>query len=155
MEDVETILEATDTVLVVDWPSQDVPETLARAGFTVIVQGGPGPEDYSTYECSGDAVIARRTGTVPEHVDLIYAHRPMEELPGLVARGEELGAKAIWLQSGLAATGTRDSTGCWVPEEELRMARQLVESGGLAFFHEPYIAEAVRQLRRSRPSTEE
>ena len=37
-------------MLVVDYPSKDVPETLARGGFAVTVQGGPGPEDYVDYE---------------------------------------------------------------------------------------------------------
>ncbi len=41
------ILQAVETVLVTDWPSRDVPEALVRAGFHVVVHGGPGPEDYS------------------------------------------------------------------------------------------------------------
>jgi hypothetical protein len=35
------ILRETGSVLVVDWPSKDVPETLTRAGYTVLVKGGP------------------------------------------------------------------------------------------------------------------
>jgi hypothetical protein len=37
--------EIFQTILVIDWPSKEVPETLARAGFRVVVRGGPGPED--------------------------------------------------------------------------------------------------------------
>ncbi len=44
------ILECAHSILVIDWPSKDVPESLARAGFHVIAKGGPGPEDYSAYE---------------------------------------------------------------------------------------------------------
>jgi hypothetical protein len=40
------ILKTANTILVIDWPSKDVPESLARAGFQVIVKGGPGPGDY-------------------------------------------------------------------------------------------------------------
>jgi hypothetical protein len=42
-------LEAVKTVLIIDWPSKEVPEMLATAGLNVVVRGGPGPEDYSTY----------------------------------------------------------------------------------------------------------
>ena len=37
MTQVEPILAMARTVVVVDWPSRDVPDTLARAGFTVLV----------------------------------------------------------------------------------------------------------------------
>ncbi len=48
-----------DTVLVIDWPTKDVPETLTRAGLRVVVRGGPGPEDYSVYELNnGDESAA-------------------------------------------------------------------------------------------------
>lgn len=36
---VDEILRATQSVLVVDWPSRDVPDTLARAGYDVHVHG--------------------------------------------------------------------------------------------------------------------
>ena len=44
------ILRAVETVLVIDWPSKEVPELLARARPRVVVRGGPGPEDYSIYQ---------------------------------------------------------------------------------------------------------
>ena len=44
------ILRAVETVLVIDWPSKEVPELLARARLRVLVRGGPGPEDYSIYQ---------------------------------------------------------------------------------------------------------
>lgn len=39
MDPVE-VLKNVRTVLVIDWPSKDVPEELALAGFHVYVQGG-------------------------------------------------------------------------------------------------------------------
>jgi hypothetical protein len=36
MTDVARLLRGTKTVLLVDWPSREVPETLARAGYAVI-----------------------------------------------------------------------------------------------------------------------
>jgi hypothetical protein len=38
-------LKDMNTVLVIDWPTKDVPESLTMAGFHVVVRGGPGPED--------------------------------------------------------------------------------------------------------------
>jgi hypothetical protein len=58
---------------VIDWPSREVPETLARAGFHVVVRGGPGPEDYLAYELDSsrnlaqnpDEVVVRHIGRAP------------------------------------------------------------------------------------------
>ncbi len=40
--DLKEIFRTVQTILVIDWPSKEVPETLARAGFRVVVRGGPG-----------------------------------------------------------------------------------------------------------------
>jgi hypothetical protein len=37
----ERVLRAAHTVLVVDWPSRDVPTSVAALGFAVPVRGGP------------------------------------------------------------------------------------------------------------------
>jgi hypothetical protein len=134
-------------VLVIDWPSRDVPDTLTRAGYTTIVKGGPEPDNYSTYELRDGEVVARRLGGAPEHVDLIYAHRPFDELLGIVALAERVGAKGIWCQSGLSSDGAKDPKGCFVPEERSRRSRQIVEAAGLSYVDDLYIADAVRGLR--------
>jgi len=145
------ILRVVETVLVIDWPSKEVPELLARSGLRVVVHGGPGPEDYSIYEInkgevnSGE-VMERRTGRPPERAELIYSYRPLSELPGIIATAKELGAKTIWYQSGVAATGGKDPRGCWVADEELTLARNLVEAAGLRFIADPYIGEVARSL---------
>lgn len=140
------VLQSVHTVLVVDWPSGDVPDTLARAGFEVTVHGGPGPEDYSVYEYADGEVQVRHVGVAPAQVDLVYAHRPMAELPGIIATAQTLRAKTIWLQSGLTSSGTPDHRGCWVPQEDSRTARELAEAAGLAYLDEPYIADEVRHM---------
>jgi len=141
------ILRSVETVLVIDWPSKEVPRQLALAGLRVVVRSGPGPEDYTAYELNnveaGGEVVTRRTGHPPEEADLIYAFRPLNELPGIIATARELGAKAIWTQSGLSAAGKKDLKGCWVPDGELQAARKLVESAGLLYISEPYIVEAL------------
>lgn len=145
----KALLDDVHTVLVIDWPSKDVPESLAFAGIHVVVRGGTGPEDYSAYELKNGAVIPRHVGRPPEHVDLIYSHRPLNELPQIIGLAKKLGAKAIWTQSGLSGAGTNDPKGCWVPEEELRAARDLVQSAGLNYISGPYIGDAAREVRTS------
>jgi predicted CoA-binding protein len=139
-----------DTVLVIDWPTTDVPESLALAGFHVVVRGGPGPGDYSVYELNNGKVVTQHLGGAPERVELIYSHRPASELAGIIATAKSIGAKTIWTQSGLSAAGVNDPKGCWVPEQELRLARNLVESAGLTYITEPYIGDVARQVRTSR-----
>jgi hypothetical protein len=107
VSEAEQILGAARTVVVVDWPSRDVPDTLARAGYTVLVKGGPGPA----------ASLAR-----------------------------QLGATAIWHQSGLASIGAKDPHGCWMEPGASQTARAIVEAAGLAYVESPYIADEVRRL---------
>jgi hypothetical protein len=59
----QELLRSAQSVLLVDWPSRDVPDTLAEAGYAVFVKNGPGPEDFNP--------------APPEHVDLVYCHRPL------------------------------------------------------------------------------
>ena len=139
-----------DTVLVIDWPTKDVPESLTLAGFHVVVRGGPGPEDYSVYELNNGEVVTRHLGRPPDRADLIYSHRPFSELPEIIVTAKNFDAKTIWTQSGLSAAGVNDPKGCWVPEEEQRLARNLVEAAGLNYVTEPYIGDVAREIRESR-----
>jgi CoA binding domain len=159
------IFRTVQTILVIDWPSKELPEALTRAGFHVVVRGGLGPEDYSAYELdrsrspaqnlaqslahdpahnSGEVVV-RHIGRAPEYADLIYSYRPLSELPEIVTTAKRLGAKTIWTQSGLSAAGVNDPKGCWVEEEELRPARILVESAGLRYITGPYIGDVAQR----------
>jgi len=144
--DAQTILSGAHAVLVVDWPSRDVPDALVRGGFTVVVHGGPGPEDYAPYELERGEVVVRPAGPAPLRADLVYSHRPVDELPGIVELARTLGATTVWLQSGRGAGGAKDVTGCWMPDDESRRAREIVESAGLVYLDQPYIGDAVREL---------
>lgn len=147
------ILKSAQTILVIDWPSKDVPESLARAGFHVIVRGGPGPSDYSTYELIDGKIVEAKLGHAPERADLIYSHRPFSELPGIIAIAKNIHAKTIWTQSALSAAGINDPNGCWVPDDELHAARRLVEAAGLNYTWQPYIGDLARESRRAGAST--
>jgi predicted CoA-binding protein len=150
MDHLKGVFNGVKTILVIDWPSKEVPEALALAGFDVVVRGGPGPEDYSAYEVKEGQIVTRHVGRPPEHADLIYSYRSLGEITGIVATAKALHARTIWTQSGLTPDGKRDPRGCWVPQEELQRARDLVQSAGLNHVSEWYIAEYVREFRVAR-----
>jgi len=149
-QDAKEILERCKTILVIDWPSKDVPDTLTLAGFNVVVKGGPGPEDYFAHEVKDGKVESRRTGRPPDQADVIYSYRPLSELPEIISLAKTLGAKAIWTQSALSSAGVKDLKGCWLAEENLASARDMVESAGLKYISQPYIGQVVREMRESR-----
>jgi predicted CoA-binding protein len=140
------VLRQSQAVLVVDYPTRDVPEALARGGFSVTVHGGPGPEDYNDYELHDGDVVVRHRGKPPDTADLVYVHRPVNELPEIVLMTAALGARAIWLQSGERSDGEKDPQGCWLDDERSQQARTVVEDAGLAYVQEPYIGDVVRML---------
>lgn len=131
----EEILRAAKTVLVVDWPSREVPDTLVRAGYDVVVRGGPAPDDYSTYLFDGEEVVVQRTDRPLDRADLVYSYRPLDELPEIVEQAQNFGAHAVWVQ---------------LPPEESKRARVIVETAGLAFVDGPYLPDAVRALGNRR-----
>jgi len=144
------ILSSVETILLVDWPSKDVPEALTRAGFRVFVHGGPAPEDYSAYVVDNSEVVSRYLGHPPEQADLVYSYRPLSELPEILALASKLKAKTLWTQSGFSAAGKDDVKGCWLPENELQSAQGMVKAAGLHNVTQPYIADAAREARSSR-----
>lgn len=143
MTDVQSILARARAILVVDWPSTDVPHALARAGYEVVVHGGPGPEDYTAYELVDGEVVDRHVGRTPERADIVYTFRPLAELDDLVDVALGLGATTLWVQSGLTVDGDKDPTGCWMPAADSAMARAKVEAAGLAYVDRPYIVDAL------------
>ena len=144
LEAAARILAEARSVLVIDWPSRDVPASLAFAGYTVFVKGGPGPADYAAWELDSGEPVSRPLGREPGRVDLVYCHRPFGELPGIIALAQRFGARAFWWQTGLASDGTKDPSGCWIPPGESDQARELAAAAGLAYVDDVYIADAVR-----------
>jgi hypothetical protein len=140
------LLRAAETVLLIDWPNRDVPEALARAGLEVLANEGP-QRGYNRHVADGVEVRTVPVSHAPTHADLVYAFRPIDELADIVERALALGAKAVWYQSGLDRTGAQDPRACWLPPDELSEARRVVESAGLAFVSEPYIADVAREAQ--------
>jgi predicted CoA-binding protein len=149
MSDAEQILSNCSSVLLIDWPSAEVPDTLARAGWTVHVKGGPGADDFSLRELHNDAVISRESGHRPNRVDLIYVHRPVAELPHVIDMAREMGVRALWYQSGLTSDGAREARGCWLSQEDSRHARAAVERAGLLYMDDRYIVDVVNELSQN------
>ena len=68
----------------------------------------------------------------PEHADIVYSHRPEDELPGIIDLAQQIGARAVWCE-------TRSATAC-----------EQVESAGLVYVDAPQIADAARaNVRRA------
>jgi predicted CoA-binding protein len=143
-------LHSAHTILVIDWPTKEVPESLTLAGFHVVVHGGPGPEDYSVYELNNGNVVPRHLGRPPERADLVYSHRPLSELPQIIATAKNLHAKTIWTQSGLSAAGVNDPQGCWIAQEQMQSAQNLVQSAGLNYITQPFIGDVAREIQALR-----
>ena len=147
MSDAEEILRDAGSVLLVDWPSTDVPDALARAGYTVYVKAGPGAGDYAVRELRGGEVVSSPAGHRPAHADLVYSFRPLSELPAIIGLARQVGAMAVWHQSGLDAPGRESPRGCWMDDADSRAARALVEAAGLHYVDTAYIADTARRIR--------
>lgn len=140
MTEASDLLAQVKTVLLIDWPSRDVPDALALGGFTVFSE----EDKPRLYEADSEKVVAREVERLPDHADLVYAHRPIDELPDIVSTARSLGAKAVWLQSGRDETGAKDPRACWFSPDDSRRAREIVEGASLDYIEAPYIADAVR-----------
>jgi len=145
------ILQHAHTILLVDWPSRDVPETLVRAGFTIYVKGGPNPDDFFLHDWRDNQLVQKRIGHPPAHADLVYSYRPLSELPGIIDLAKSLGAKTLWTQSGRCSDGREDSRGCWLPDSDRLAATRQIQAAGLHHTTQPYIADVARQLTPAHP----
>ncbi len=144
MTDANSVLAGARSFLLIDWPTRKVPDTLARAGYEVVVHGGPGPEDYTAYEIADGEVVERRVGAPPAHADVVWTYRPLDELPDAVAAAARCGAGVVWVHSGLGEDGGADPEGCWLPADDAAAAKAVVEAAGLAYLDRPSLAGAVR-----------
>jgi predicted CoA-binding protein len=122
-------LAASRVVLLIDWPTREVPESLAQAGYEVVSHDGPSPLDHNAYDVVDGVLVTRNVGAHPEHADLLYNHRPIDELPGIIDLANRVGAATVWCETGSSE------------------AREMVEAAGLVYADEP-IVEAARATRR-------
>jgi len=108
------ILKTAKAILLIDWPSPDVPRALVDAGFTVY---GYSPNRYSVAELVDDGtgtkkMIFRKLDDHPGSVDIVNVFRPEEELEGIVKEHVlPLGAKTLWLHPPVASAWARSYAG--------------------------------------------
>lgn len=104
------------SVLVVDWPSQDVPRELIAAGFDVF-SANLATGTASRYSVGSAAAAAQRDGvevlppqrdgdpplvitrvaTMPAHADVVALYRPAAEHARIAQRAVDLGARTVWV----------------------------------------------------------
>jgi hypothetical protein len=151
MSDPEQVLNAAQTILLIDWPNPGVPRSLLDAGFTVfsfcpdrysaaeVVADHPDDVAASIFPPTGEGeqgyLVFRALKHRPPRVDVVYTHRPPEELPGIVtSQVLPLGAKALWLQPPVTSVA----------------ARQLAMEYGISFVEGSDIGEIAKDIRVAR-----
>lgn len=68
------------------------------------------------------------------------------DLPRVASEAQELGASALWYQSGRNSDGTESANGYWLPDAEAERVTTIAESAGLSTVHNAYIADIAAQL---------
>lgn len=91
-------------------PAHNIPAYLQSQGFRIIPVSPRGGEIF------GEKVYATLKD-IPEPIDTVDVFRPSEETPDIARQAVEVGAKTLWLQSGIES------------EEAARIA----EEGGLTW----------------------
>ena len=140
MEHLRAALEGATTIELIDWPHQDVPATLLRAGYVVV---GHEPDGYKTYlivedepegrvfPVAGGYLTSTPLDALPGTIDIVNTYRPADEQPDIARGAIAVGARVLWIQPGEATS------------EE---ARTIAERAGLTFVEGVDIAAAVREL---------
>jgi predicted CoA-binding protein len=149
MMDAVEILRHAHRIVLHDWPDEDVPDSLALAGFDVTCYGGPAPDDVFRHEVIDGVAVSRKTGVPPAAADLVYVFRPIEELPQLLQAAQNIGATTIWRQSGLNPAGEKDPRGS-APSPDSAQWRSTVETAGLRYIEGAYIGDIAREVMKRR-----
>ena len=101
-EQMGPLLASTKTIAMVgasgtaDRPSYDIMRRLQRLGFRVI------PVNPRESEILGERAYPS-LADVPEHVDIVDVFRRAQDTPPIADEAVAIGAKALWLQTGIAS----------------------------------------------------
>lgn len=149
MTDGRGVLQAGAVVVLVDWPSQEVPRSLLAAGLTVLsvnhVRGTASSYSIAADEVAADdgvdvlpgerrgdgALVIRRLDDLPVRADVVCVYRPAAELAAIARLAVALQARAFWVQGGGI-----------MPDD----ARGIADAAGLRVVEGVSIADAARQL---------
>ena len=108
MDTAERILREFDTIAVVGAsrePSKaahDVPAQLQAAGFRIV------PVNPHAETLLGQRVY-RTLADIPFPVDVVLVFRPSQDAPEVARQAVAIGAKALWLQQGIASDEARST----------------------------------------------
>ena len=104
--ELRALLSGVRTILLVDWPTQESPAALLRAGYTVFGHEPDGLREHAIapddgrFPLEGGGFLADLpVGDVPS-VDLVCTFRPPEEQPEIVADAIARGASVFWVEPG-------------------------------------------------------
>lgn len=136
MIDPDEILRNAHHVVVQDFPSREIPDSLTRAGLRVTIYGGPAESDVVSSELDGDAIVHRRVGRYPEDADLFYTYRPLAEVDAIIDEAQRLGVSTIWRQPPVDSEDDVDAE-VW---------KAHVTAAGLTYVDSPTIDEVARGL---------
>ena len=149
MTDLHELLRSATTIELIDWPHQEVPATLVRAGYTVVAPRHPPEEGKTPFVLHEVGPLpAADPGTslpladgwhlsfppleaLPSAIDIVSTYRPAEEQPAIVEEAVRLGARAVWVEPG---------------EPTSAAAKEIAEAAGVAFIEGTSIADEVRSL---------
>jgi len=98
-------------------PGATIPMALQRHGFRII------PVNPTADVLFGQRVY-RTLADIPEPVDVVNVFRPAAEAPAITEQAVAIGARAVWLQTGLTSAD----------------ARRIAEAAGLDFVEDHCIA---------------
>ncbi|MDP9081804.1 MAG: hypothetical protein M3O71_30695 [Bacteroidota bacterium] len=93
------VFKNAHTILLVDWPNEEVPLTLLKAGFKVLSYSA-GAYSLASLQPGNKSgrVIFTDLDTSPGEVDIVNIFRPEEEHAEIIAQHVlPLKARAIWL----------------------------------------------------------
>lgn len=107
-----------------DKPSHAIMRQLQRAGYRVI------PVNPRETEVLGERSYPSLLD-VPEPIDIVDVFRRAEDTPAIADEAVTIGAKAVWLQTGITSED----------------AASLARAGGLAVVMDACIGSAVARLR--------
>ena len=106
-------------------PSHEVMGMLLRAGQDVV------PVNPNVREVHGIPAVAR-LADVPGHIDVVDVFRRAEHAPALARDAVAVGARVLWLQSGVVSAA----------------ARAIAEEAGLVYVEDACLGVEIRRATR-------
>jgi predicted CoA-binding protein len=140
MDIAEGILRESEVIAVVgasrdpNKAAHNIPKQLQGAGFRIV------PVNPHADELFGQKAY-RTLENIPFPIDMVLVFRPSPDAPPIAKSAVAIGAKALWLQQGIAS-----------PD-----ARRIAREGGLGYVEDECagVVRALHQIRKHRTGTGE